>query len=185
MLGCSILPAVVASRINRATYSGSRPISGGRILTATLRPRPKCSASQTDPMPPMPSLAMMRHFSKVLPIRLSSCLDAMGVYRRFEMVSELPRELEGARLAVRLVPVEGLEADGLQVPRRPRIQLRGRGHRPVQDAEVDLHDRRPGEGHLAGEGLVEEDPERVDVASRVGAPDVADHLLRRHVPGVP
>src|SRR5258708_37650947 len=111
MLGCSIRRAVVASRMKRATDSGARPISRGRILTATLRPRPKCSASQTDPMPPVPSLAMMRHFSKVRPTRLSSCLGPMGPQRGFEVVAELPGEIEGARLPEHLVAVQRLDAD--------------------------------------------------------------------------
>src|SRR4029077_4808964 len=150
MLGCSMRPAVVASRMKRATYSGSRPISGGRILTATLRPSPKCSASQTEPMPPVPSLAMMRHFSKVLPTRLSS-LAPIVVRSRFEVgPAQVLREFEGARRAELLVPLQGPEADLLQRRRRLRIRLRRGRHRTVEDAEVDLDDRVPGEGHAAG-----------------------------------
>src|SRR5579862_4485836 len=151
MFGCSIRPAVVASRMKRATYSGSRPISGGRILTATFRPRPKCSASQTEPIPPVPSLAMMRHFSNVRPTRLSSCLGAMGFGRGFEMGSQFPGEVQGAGVAAGLVPVERLHADRLEVPRRPRVKLGGRGHLSVQDAQIHLDDRRAREGHLSGE----------------------------------
>src|SRR5258706_15275367 len=182
MLGGSMRPAVVASRMKRATYSGSRPISGGRILTATLRPRPKCSASQTDPMPPVPSLARMRHFSNVLPVRLSSYLGAMGFHRKFEeFPAQLLRELQGAGGASVLVPGERAQADRLELARGARVDLGGRRHRPVQDAEVDLDDGGAWEGDAAREGLVEQDPERIDVAARVGALDVAHDLLGRHV----
>src|SRR6185436_10153121 len=143
MLGCSMRPAVVASRMKRATYSGSRPISGGRILTATLRPRPKCSASQTEPMPPVPSLAMMRHFSNVLPVRWSSYLCPMGLPRRFEVVAaQLLGELERRELPLVLVPRQRPEAEGLELARRPGILGRRRDGRAVEDAQVDLDDGR-------------------------------------------
>src|SRR6187549_3473275 len=124
MLGCSMRPAVVASRMKRATYSGSRPISGGRILTATLRPRPKCSASQTDPMPPVPSFARMRHFSKVLPTSWSSCLAPMGLDPGLQKVpAQLLRELQRGGLPSLLVPREGADADGLELARGAGIEL--------------------------------------------------------------
>src|SRR5215831_17712490 len=139
MLGCSMRPGVVASRMNRATYSGSRPISGGRILTATFRPSPKCSASQTDPMPPVPSLAMMRHFSNVLPVRWSSCLGPMGVQRRFEVgAAQFLGELKRRGLPQILIPRQRPEADGLELARRPGIQGRGGGGHAVEDPEVHL-----------------------------------------------
>src|ERR1043165_617107 len=141
MLRCSMRPAVVASRMKRATYSGSRPISGGSIFTATLRPRPKCSASQTDPMPPVPSLARIRHFSKVLPISMSSCLGAMGFQGGFEKSpAKLLRELPRAGLPLVLLPREGPQADRLELARGALVQLGRRGRRAVQDAQVHLDD---------------------------------------------
>src|SRR5215831_12327809 len=160
MLGCSMRPAVVASRMKRATYSGSRPISGGRILTATLRPRPKCSASQTDPMPPVPSFARMRHFSKVLPISWSSCLGPMRVDPGLQIVpSKLFRELHRGGLPPLLFPGESPEADRLELARGPGIQLGRRRRGAVEDAEIDLDDRVAGEGDPPGERLVEHDAE--------------------------
>jgi hypothetical protein len=64
--------------------------------------------------------------------------------------------------------------------------LEARGQRPpggrrvvAQDGRARLRERRPREGPLAGEHLVQEDTEREDVAARLGGK--AAHLLGGHV----
>jgi hypothetical protein len=52
--------AVRASGKKRPSAFWSRDSCGGRNFSATLRPRLRSSASQTTPIPPLPSWPVMR-----------------------------------------------------------------------------------------------------------------------------
>ena len=68
--GWSSLAAASASRWNRATESGSLVTDGGRIFSATTRLSRCCSALNTTPIPPAPSLSSTKNRPMTSPFAL-------------------------------------------------------------------------------------------------------------------
>jgi hypothetical protein len=68
MPGWLILPVARASLKKRRTCCSSSEISERRTLMATRVPTSRCSASQTSPMPPLPSSETIVKFPMVSPI---------------------------------------------------------------------------------------------------------------------
>ena len=91
----------------------------------------------------------------------------------------------GRAVAAGRVLPEGLEADGLQVPRHARDQRPRRGRLAVAD-QVERLDRRGRlERRPAGQQGIEGRPEGVDVGRRADRPAAAGDLLGAHEAGGP
>ena len=94
-------------------------------------------------------------------------------------------QLLGRGVAPRRLLGEALQADRLQVARDPRLEPRRRHHLLVDDLPEGLHDRRGLEGGPAGEHLVEDRSQRVDVGRRADLAGQPLRLLGGHVAGRP
>ena len=111
-------------------------------------------------------LVAARPFGGALPERRRAGLDHLSV--------EIPIQVVGKCLGRRVAPggvlVQALEADRLEVARHPRDKLRG-GHRVVVDDLPDRLDRRfTLERRAAGEHLVQDGSQGINVGRR---PDVS------------
>ena len=78
---------------------------------------------------------------------------------------------------------EALQADRLQVAWHPRLEPRRRYRLVKNDLPERLHRARPPERRPAGEHLVEDRPEGVDVGRRADLGRLPQRLLARHVAG--
>ena len=103
------------------------------------------------------------------------------LHRHAEEVSpQVVGQGRGGRVAVAGLPGDGLPADGLQVAGDGAVVPSGRGRLLV----ADLRHQRAGaaaERHGAGQQLVQDDPQAVDVAAGIDPVGFPPRLLGRHV----
>ena len=98
-----------------------------------------------------------------------------------------PAEVLGQVLGRGVAPagrfLEALQTDRLGGPRQSRLEPRRRDRVAVTDLHERLHGRRRPERRPAGQELVEDGPQSVDVGRRADQPRVSLGLLRGHVAG--
>ena len=100
-----------------------------------------------------------------------------------EETLEILRQLQGAAVALAGFLPEAFEADGLQVPRHVGLET-GHGHRLVVEHLQDGRQRRlPREGGPAGQQLIEDGPEGIDIRGRANRLAGDHRLFGGHVIG--
>jgi hypothetical protein len=94
---------------------------------------------------------------------------------------EVVGEVLGGKVTLRRVFAEALQADDVEVPGDQGLQPARRDRLLGPHQQQGVQRGRPLQRHAAGEHLVEDDAERVDVGGRPDVLNPAARLLRGHV----